>query len=170
MRLRGSGNRRSSGRKLSWRTFYALAACTLLAAAAPSNLFDLAETGSADQLQQALKGGNVNAVDDVGRTLLMHAAAFNPDSQVISVLVKAGANVNARGPRQWTALMMAAYENPNPAVVEALLAAGANGKLRSDAGETAYDYARDNDHLKGTPAYARLRSAAGGANAGSGER
>lgn len=136
-----------------------LAAAALLGAAA-ADLFDLAETGTAVQLQQAIKGADINAADAVGRTMLMHAAAYNPDPQVIALLVKAGANVNARGPRQWTALMMAAYGNPNPAVVEALLAAGADGKLRSDAGETAFDYARDNDKVAGSPAYPKLRAAA----------
>ena len=135
----------------------------LMAASLPevsaNSLLDQAETASAEQLQEAIKAGNVNAVDDVGRTVLMHAAAHNPDPQVIALLVRAGAKVNTRGPRQWTALMMAAYGNTNPAVVDALLAAGANAALRSDARETAADYAQDNDALKGTPTLAKLRAA-----------
>ena len=166
MRRRGSGNR-------AWAVLLAaaiLVAATTLVAAAAASLFDLAETGTAAQVQAAVKGANVNAVDDAGRTVLMHAAAYNSDPQVVALLVSAGAKVNARGPRQWTALMMAAWGNPNPAVVDSLLAAGANAKLRSDAGETAYDYGADNDKLKGTPTYARLRAAAGGKTAGAGER
>ncbi len=130
----------------------------LHAHAAP--LLDLVGSGTAEQVQQAAAGGaDVNARDSADRTVLMLAAASNPDPVVISILLKAGAKINARGPNGWTALMMAAYGNPNPAVVETLLKAGANGGLRSGAGETAYDYARENDQLAASPAYADLRKA-----------
>jgi ankyrin repeat protein len=142
-----------------------LSVCFLLvflassASAAPS-LVDIAETATADQVRQAAQAGaDANAVDAVGRSVLMLAAAYNPDPAVITALVKAGAKVNFRGPRAWTALMMAAYNNPNPAVVEVLLASGANGKLKSDAGYTAFSYAQENEKLKGTAAYTRLRAA-----------
>jgi ankyrin repeat protein len=159
MRLHGSDGPGTTGRGWVGGLLVVLAAYVLLGAAAAS-LFDLAETGTPEQLRQALKGADVNAVDAVGRTVLMHAAAYNPDPAVITVLVKAGAKVNSRGPAGWTALMMAAYSNPNPAVVEALLTAGANGKLKSDPGYTAFSYAQENDKLKGTPVYEKLRSAA----------
>src|SRR5271157_546739 len=125
-----------------------------------SPLLDLARSGTAAQIQQAVTGGvDVNARDAADRTALMLAAATNPDAAVISILLKAGAKINARGPNGWTALMMAAYGNPNPEVVEALLKAGADGRARSGAGETAYDYARDNDKLTASPAYVDLRRA-----------
>ncbi len=89
----------------------------------------------------------------------MLAAASNPETAVISTLLKAGAKVNARGPNGWTALMMAAYNNPNPAVVETLLKAGADGRIRSGAGETAYDYSRENEKVVASPAYLDLRKA-----------
>jgi ankyrin repeat protein len=125
-----------------------------------ANLIDIADTATPDQIQQAVKGGSdSNAADSVGRTVLMIAAASNPDPAVISLLVKAGAKVNARGPRGWTALMMAAYSNPNPEVVVTLLKAGADPTLRSGAGETAWVYAQDNDKLKGTQALQMMKTA-----------
>ncbi len=134
-------------------------ALPLLHAQAPP-LLDLAGSGTAAQIQQAVgSGADVNARDAADRTVLMLAAASNPDPAVISILLKAGAKINARGPNGWTALMLAAYGNPNPDVVEALLKAGANGRLRSGAGETAYDYARDNAKVVASLAYADLRKA-----------
>jgi len=125
-----------------------------------TDLLDIAESATPSQVEQAVKsGGDPNAVDSVGRTVLMLAAASNPDPAVISALVKAGAHVNARGPQGWTPLIMAAYSNPTPAVVLALLAAGANPRLRSDAGRTAFEYAQDNDGLRGTEALRRLKAA-----------
>jgi len=142
-----------------------LSVCFLLvflasSASGAANLVDIAETATLEQIRQAVQGGaDVNAVDAVGRSVLMLAATTNPDPAVITTLVKAGAKVNFRGPRAWTALMMAAYNNPNPAVVEALLAAGASGKLKSDVGYTAFSYAQENDKLRGTAAYTKLRAA-----------
>jgi ankyrin repeat protein len=75
-------------------------------------LLGLARTGTAEQLQEAIKGGaDVNARDAAGRTVLMLAAASNQDEKVISLLVANGAKINSRGPNDWTALMMAAYNN-----------------------------------------------------------
>jgi ankyrin repeat protein len=159
MGLCGNNGLGSTGRGCLTAALVAFSVAALLGAAM-ADLFDLAETGTSAQLQQAIKGADVNSADSVGRTLLMHAAAYNPDPHVIGALVAAGAKVNARGPNGWTALMMAAYNNPNPAVVEALLTAGANGRLRSLAGETAFDYAANNDKVRGSSAYAKLRTAA----------
>jgi len=138
---------------------WGLLSLPLLHAQAPP-LLDLAGSGTVAQIQQAVTGGaDVNARDAAGRTVLMLAAASNPDPAVISILLKAGAKINARGPNGWTALMMAAYNNPNPETVETLLKAGADGRARSGAGETAYDYSRDNEKVVGTQAYSDLRRA-----------
>jgi ankyrin repeat protein len=124
-----------------------------------SDLLDIAEGATPAEIQLAVHGGaDPNAVDSTGRTVLMLAAASNPDPAAISALVKAGAKVNARGPQGWTPLMMAAYNNPNPEVALALMAAGADPRLRSDAGRTAFDYAQDNDTLKGSAALEKLRA------------
>lgn len=126
-----------------------------------SELLDIAETATPEEIRQAIRNGaDLNAVDLVGRTVLMHAAAWNLDPEVITLLVKQGAKVNARGPNGWTALMMAAYNNPNPQVIIALLKAGADPRLRNQAGNTAFVYAQDNDKLKGTEALRMLRTAA----------
>jgi len=80
-----------------------------VASSAPGavNLVDIAETATLEQIRQAVQAGaDVNAVDAVGRSVLMLAAASNPDPAVITALVEAGAKVNFRGPRAWTALMM----------------------------------------------------------------
>lgn len=137
---------------------YGVVALSPLGALAP-DLLDLAASATPAEIQQAASGGaDPNATDGVGRTVLMLAAASNPDPAVISALLKAGARVNARGPQGWTALIMAAYSNPNPEVVLALLAGGANPRLRSAAGRTAFEYAQDNDTLKGTEALRKLRA------------
>ncbi len=131
-----------------------------MVAAQATDLVSMAATGKAQEIRQALaNGAKANDQDALGRTVLMLAAAWNPDPQVIELLVKAGASVNARGPRGWTALMMAAYNNPNPEVVLALLDAGADARLRSEAGWTALVYGQENDALKGSTALARLRAA-----------
>ena len=123
-------------------------------------LLDLAGTGSAEQVQAAIDhGADVNASDWAGRTVLMLAAASNPDQKVIALLAARGARINARGPARWTALMMAAYNNQNPDVVLALLRAGADGRLRSEAGRTAFDYAQDNGTVVRSQAYAVLKKA-----------
>jgi len=58
-----------------------------------------------------------------------------------------------------TALMYAAWENPNPEVVVTLLKAGADVKAKSYSGKTAFDYAQDNEKLKGTDALKQLEEA-----------
>ncbi len=55
--------------------------------------------------------------------------------------------------------MLAAEYNENPAVVITLLNAGADGTIKSSEGETAFDYAQQNQKLKGTKAYWDLNNA-----------
>lgn len=59
----------------------------------------------------------------------------------------------------WTALMMAATYCESPDVILALLEAGADGKLKSQDGMTAFDYANDNESIKGTDVYWLLNEA-----------
>jgi len=59
----------------------------------------------------------------------------------------------------WTALMMAATYCESPDVILALLEAGADGKLKSHDGMTAFDYANDNEGIKGTDVYWLLNEA-----------
>jgi len=140
-------------------TAFLLTAALLPLHALSSDLLDIAQSATAAQVQQAVRNGaDPNAMDSMGRTVLMLVAAFNPDPAVISALAKAGAKVNTRGPQGWTALIMAAYSNPNPQVVLALLAAGADPRLRSAGGRTAFDYGQDNDKLKGTDVLRKLKT------------
>jgi ankyrin repeat protein len=74
-------------------------------------------------------------------------------------LLNAGANVNDRNTWGATPLMLAAEYNENPAVVITLLNAGADGTIKSSEGETAFDYAQQNQKLKGTKAYWDLNNA-----------
>ena len=89
----------------------------------------------------------------------MSAAGNNPNPKVITTLVKAGLDVNAQDDLGETALMQAAGGNDNPQVVMTLLKAGADGKAKSNNGKTAFDYAQDNEKLKGTNAYWKLNEA-----------
>ena len=52
-----------------------------------------------------------------------------------------------------TPLHWAALANANPSVIAALIEAGADPGARDDAGKTPFDYAKDNEALKGTEAY-----------------
>ena len=123
--------------------------CVFLAGAAfaaisDDEFFDLCAEGSLKQVVDAINGGaNVNAKDNAnnGRTPLIYAAAFNPDPEVIEVLINAGADVNARIDEGWspesgyTPLMAAAVES-DPKVVRALINAGADVNSRNKVGWT----------------------------------
>jgi ankyrin repeat protein len=104
-------------------------------------------------------GADVNVRANGGLTVLMAAAHSNPNPEVISVLLKAGADINARDSAGGTALMKAALSNPNPEVISVLLKAGADAKLMNAHGKTAFDYAQENEKLKGTDAYLQLEGA-----------
>jgi hypothetical protein len=53
--------------------------------------------------------------------------------------------------------MYAAGSDPNPEVIITLLRAGADGKAKDTVGKTAFDYAQDNEKLRGTDAYWKLK-------------
>lgn len=90
----------------------------------------------------------------------MYAAGYNPNPQVITILVKAGADVNARDRyNDMTPLMYAAWFNQNPELIATLLNAGADAKAKSSAGKTAFDFAQYNLRLMGTNAYKKLQEA-----------
>lgn len=87
---------------------------------------------------------------------LLNAAQRNKNPEIVKQLADYGANVNIRGREfGWTPLMLAARFN-NPEVVLVLLEAGADASLRSETGKTAFDYAQNNEHIKGTDVYWRL--------------
>ena len=79
--------------------------------------------------------------------------------QEIKEEINNGANIEARGERERTPLMYTAWFNQNPEVITTLLDAGADGKVRDIDGKTAFDYAKENEQLKGTDEYWRLNDA-----------
>ena len=90
---------------------------------------------------------------------LMYAAGYNVDPEVITTLLKAGTDIKARDKDGMTAQMWAASKNENPEVIITLLKAGADGKAKDNEVKTAFDYAQDNEKLKGTDAYRQLQKA-----------
>ncbi len=124
------------------------------------DLIELARTGTAQDVQTAISNEvDVNARDKNGETALMGAAEYNPNPEVITVLLAAGADVNARNDSGWTPLMGAVVLNQHPDVITVLLAAGADAKAKDNAGKMAFDYAQTRAKLKDTDAYRKLQEA-----------
>ena len=94
-------------------TLAVLAAASAQAQA--TDMFDLAKTGTPQQIQAAIDSGadlKVRAKD--GATPLMCAAQYNWNPEVILTLVKAGADIKVLGKDGFTALMFAAGFNQTP--------------------------------------------------------
>ena len=89
----------------------------------------------------------MNAKDSEGYTLLMFAAGYNPNADVIGVLLGAAANVKAQDVIGRTPLMFAAENNPDPGVISTLLKAGADINARANGmlDYTALMYAAANN-------------------------
>lgn len=79
--------------------------------------------------------------------------------QRIQAAIDKGADLKAQDKDGLTALMWAAGYNQNPEVISTLLKAGADAKVKDHAGKAVFDYALDNENLKGTDAYRRLQEA-----------
>ena len=98
-----------------------------------------------------LKNGDVNAVDDRGRSVLMLASMYHPDPLVHYLLIQGGAKINEQTRDSGkTALFFAVQYNPNPDVISLLLNYGADQNIQDVFGRTAYDYAERNPKLKGS--------------------
>ncbi|MGA9135771.1 MAG: ankyrin repeat domain-containing protein [Candidatus Sulfotelmatobacter sp.] len=106
-------------------------------------------------------GADVNAEDDKGMTALIYATSVNqnPKPEMITTLLKAGANVNARDEYGTTPLMYAASRSSNPEVITTLMQAGADVKAKGSDGKTAFDFAQNNENLRGTDALRKLQEA-----------
>lgn len=140
-------------------TFGVALACLVLASAhaQTTNLFDLAKDGTPQAMKAAIaKGVNVNLREDSqGKTLLMWAAQFNSNPQMIDVILKAGGDVKARdtGPTYvkgapsygWTALMWAAASSKNPEVITTLVKGGSDLKAKDRDGLTPLMIAAGNN-------------------------
>ena len=113
-----------------------------------------------DVITALLKAGAaINARANAGSTALMWAPISNPNPEVTTVLLKADADVNARDMNCVTALMWAAISNLNPEVITTLLRVGVDAKAKDKTGMTAFDYARENNKLRGIDALRRLEEA-----------
>jgi ankyrin repeat protein len=97
-----------------------------------TDFFELAREGTAQQLRESIaNGANVNAKDSEGFTLLMFAAGYNSNADVVGVLLRVGANVNAQDVIGRTPLMFAAENNPDVGVISTLIEAGADINARA---------------------------------------
>lgn len=90
---------------------------------------------------------------------LMKAARSSSNEKALSILLKYGAISDETDSSGRTALMEAAQWNDNPAVVDVLLSHGADASLRDSSRKTAFDYAKENNALKGTEVYWKLNDA-----------
>ncbi|MDX1672657.1 MAG: ankyrin repeat domain-containing protein [Balneolaceae bacterium] len=131
------------------------AAAALLLALAP---FTAVAEGDIDKdLQKAVQqgkhkkvaaliedGADINATDDVGNTVLFHAAKVG-DRLVMEVLLKNEAKVNVQNSTGTTPLMIAAkYGHPH--VVKQLLKHGADPMIKNNNGVLASRFASAYEH------------------------
>ena len=95
---------------------------------------------------------HADATDD-----LFKAAWYGTASEVKAALAAGadpGAHEDSLGD---TPLHFAAHSNSNPSVIVALIEAGADPGARVFDGNTPFDYAKENEALKGTDAYRLLK-------------
>ncbi len=89
--------------------------------------------------------------------LLVAAAGLEKRTAAdVAALLDAGADPNARSGDGSTPLHVVAARTENPKVITALLDAGADPNALDFADNIPWDYARENEALKGTDAYWRL--------------
>jgi len=81
------------------------------------------------------KGADINAVDDKGVTVLMHAISTCADPGIISLLLASGTKVNV-GNKNYTPLMVAASLKDGAEKVKILLKAGASVNNQENKGPT----------------------------------
>jgi ankyrin repeat protein len=91
-----------------------------------------------------VSGGDANARDSKGRTLLMIAASFS-NADVVRVALEHGADPELKQHQGVTALMFASMAGHN-GIVHLLLAGNANADARDSRGLTAHDYASLKGH------------------------
>jgi len=77
-----------------------LAACLVFSSLAYSkDIFKIAKDGTPSEIESAVKAGaDVNARDDTGSTLLMLAAQYNTNPEVILILLNSGVNPKVVSP------------------------------------------------------------------------
>lgn len=94
-------------------------------------------------------GADAMASGPQGVTILMEAAAFATNPEVLRILVRGGALVDQTVPSTgMTPLMIACLRSGDPRIVEALLDLGAQPELKNNYGATALDYLEENPRLR----------------------
>jgi uncharacterized protein len=121
----------------------ALAVSSLLPAIAfaDDSLHKAAHSGDIESVRKILKTKvNPDARDSFGGTAL-HAAMFQKNLEIVTLLINYGINVNAQGPRNgYTPLHDAVWAN-NPEAAKILLANGAKTDIKGKEGLTPYEKA-----------------------------
>lgn len=118
-------------------------------------------TATLDGVDDYIKNwnGDVHSRDETGKTPLHYAAeSCFTCLEAIALVLERGADVHARDEVGNTPLHLAAQKN-FPEVVELLLDHHADGMAFNGDQKTAFDFARENQHLKGSNAYWRLNDA-----------
>ena len=107
-------------------------------------LQEIVTDGDVKAVSEILESGmieDVNKMSPSGLTAL-HQSAIDGNLECAKTLVKKGADVNCTDCENWTPLH-AAVMNGSLEFVRFLLASGAKPNLKNDAGETAYDMAKN---------------------------
>jgi ankyrin repeat protein len=115
-------------------------------------------------------GADVNLVSKKGKmglTPLIGALNFSEQPEkAIQFLLKRGATINAQNVYGLTVLSEAAIyykpeKNYSSEIIALLLKNGADAKVKSNDGKTAFDFATENEHLKGSDVLKQLQKAVG---------
>ena len=100
--------------------------------------------------------------NDAGGKAPLHWAVKNKNVEITKLLTKDGTNIDGRGAdnslRNKTSLMIAADEHKDTEIINILLESGADGSIEYE-GKTAFDYIKNNEHLKDTEAFWNLNDA-----------
>lgn len=104
------------------------------------------------------RGADIHARDTNGETPL-HQVSFSNKPEVVSLLLERGADIHACDASGITPLHIAAIFSETPEVVALLLEQGASPTVRDKKGKTPFDYAKENEYLRGSDVYWRLNEA-----------
>jgi ankyrin repeat protein len=100
------------------------------------SIFEAIEQGQINAVAEYIRlGGDLNATDEDGDTLLEAAAAYGK-VEVVCSLLAAGADPNCDGDYESNSALAMALENGHWEVFKILVAAGANVNIRLDGGMT----------------------------------
>ena len=107
------------------------------------NNSSLGSTSNSSFSRTIAEQAQYNAVDELGKTLPLHEAAYKGHGAVVEILLRAGADKTAVSKDGWAPLHMAA-SNGQRTIVEILLRSGANRFVVDKDGKTSLEIARSN--------------------------